>query len=211
MMNIEKETLDVLIGVAFEQLRHGYPLAERESSALDRLPAIDVFRKSVESKDLDWLLPLVRSAPDVTAGFACSLLRHLIDEPGVAQTMMDRWGVASAYLKNRIMWRLLECDALSLEWREHFLEFVLDNWEVFNEFNRAFYGQADEALARALRRKDESSEQKKWVYWLSLPSVVDSPDDLNELLLGGLQSGDDFSRRAIRAYCGKFGRSIGSS
>lgn len=93
MMNIEKETLDVLIGVAFEQLRHGYPLAERESSALDRLPAIDVFRKSVESKDLDWLLPLVRSAPDVTAGFACSLLRHLIDEPGVAQTMMDRWAL----------------------------------------------------------------------------------------------------------------------
>ena len=30
MMNIEKETLDVLIGVAFEQLRHGYPLAERD-------------------------------------------------------------------------------------------------------------------------------------------------------------------------------------
>ena len=200
MIEMEKETLDALITLAFGSLRGKYPLSEREASALDCLPAIDGLRKVTEPSDLKWLLPLVRSAPDATAGFACSLLRHLIDEPGVAQAMMDRWEVASAYLKNRIMWRLLEHGSLKAEWHDRFLEFVLKNWEVFDDFNRRFYGQSDEALARVLRRKDQSPEQKKWVYWLSLPSVVDNPARLTGLFQDALQIGDDFSKKAIRAY-----------
>lgn len=200
MKEVEEETLGALVRLTFEAFRAECSPSETESSALDRLPAIDELRKAVEAKDLKWLLPMVHSAPDATAGLACSLLRYLIDEPGVAPAMMERWNAASPYLKNRLMWRLLEYAQLKLEWHDRFLEFVLDSWDVFNEFNMRFYGQSEEAVARVQQRRKASPAQKKWVYWLSLPSVLDNPTRLAEFLREGLQSGDDFSKKAIRAY-----------
>ena len=209
MIEMENQTLDVLVRLTIESLRTGYPLSESESSALDRLPAIDGLRRAMGPRDLKWLLPLIQSAPDAAAGFACSLSRHLIDESGVARTMMERWEVASAYLKNRIMWRLLECKDLPDFWFGRFLDFVLENREVFDEFNRRFYGMSEEGLARIQGRiRDESfPERKKWIYWLCIPSVVLDGPRCKGLLGEGLVTSDDFTRRAIRKYQERFGES----
>jgi hypothetical protein len=213
MIEMEKQTVDVLIRLTIESLRTGYPLSESESSALDRLPAIDGLRRAIEPRDLKWLLPLIQSAPDATAGFACSLSRHLIDECGVAGTMIERWEVASAYLKNRIMWRLLEYKDLPGFWSERFLHFVLENREVFDEFNRRFFGVSEDGLGRIQSRTRNESfpERKKWIYWLCVPSVVLDGPRCKGLLGEGLLKGDDFARRAIRTYQEKFRESLEAS
>lgn len=196
----------VIATLVVDALRRGHSLSSAETSVLDRLPHIDRLRHAIEAQDLSWLLPLVRSSSDEIAALACSLLHGYVRDPQVADLMLKRWPQASPFLKNRILWRLVTLTSLSDERRETFLDFVLENWETFEQFNRSFYGEQIEARARIQARLNDETipAHKKWIYWLCLPSFCSDGQERAHILAKGLQSGDDFTHAAIQAYCRKF-------
>lgn len=206
VFSLPEAILNTLVILALDSLRSGRNLTDDEAAALDRLPVIDKLRKEVVRSDAAWLIPLVASASEVSAGLASSLLRHHINAPAVAQCMIDRWQSASPYLKNRLMWRLLEYEELPAEWHDHFLEFVIANRNVFDAFNRDFYGESETALSRNQARLEDESfpAQKKWIYWLCIPGITPDRKQWIELLQEGIAKGDDRTRRAISKYLEHF-------
>lgn len=196
-------TLDVLAGIVAKHWRSGgYVLDEAEARALDRLPIIDHLRRKVVKNDADWLLSQVESGSDAVAGLACSLLKNHIAEPKVKRQFESRWASGSPYLKMRLMWRIVESRDLEPRWPAIFLEFILGDKGLFENFNRDFYGGGEEGLQRLLRRIDDPAfpPQKKWMYWLCVPSVAPNAEAAKTLLWKGIDSRDEFTRNAIGQY-----------
>src|SRR5205807_8563528 len=162
-------------------------------------PIVDHLRKKVVKNDIVWLLSQVESQSDAVSGLACSLLRNHIDNPTVKKQFDSRWASGSPYLRMRLVWRILERRDLESQWPAIFLEFILSNKGLFENFNRDFYGEGEEGLQRLLRRIDDPAfpPQKKWMYWLCVPSVAPNAEAAKTLLRKGIDSGDEFTRNAI--------------
>jgi hypothetical protein len=71
----------------------------------DELLLIDSLRKRITQDDVPRLLQILDTQEGPAASLACSLLREYITQNEVRDSLKNRWVSASAYLKNRIMWR----------------------------------------------------------------------------------------------------------
>ncbi len=187
-MTEELAQSDFIANALTAHLRSGCLPAEAQAAGLDRRPLIDRLRKRVEPRDSSWLLPLVQSAPDTIAGLACSLLRHQMQDSKVRACFEARWSSASAYLRNRIMWRLLDNPSLESSWHQVFRQFVFDEWEVFQRFNQTFYGPPETAVGSLLSRILDPSfpDSKKWIYLCCAPGVTEDVEAARAVIRVGL-------------------------
>jgi hypothetical protein len=182
------------------ELRAGNYPSDTEAESLDRRPLIDMLRGHILGTDIPWVLRLVSHELPKVAGLACSLARHHMKDPEVQRCFMNQWAKAGPYLKNRIMWRLLDMPALPAKWRENFVEFIRSEWQVFCDFNRTFFGGPDNALAQIASRLVDNTfpETKKWVYLYCVPSVHAAAPLANAVLQLGLTVKDEFAQNLAK-------------
>src|ERR1044072_3838692 len=177
-------------------LRRGELPTPEESEEIDSRPVIDGLRCKVEVQDVAWLLELGKGRTGATPGLATSLLRNHIADPRVLECFEARWEGAEPYVKNRLMWRLLDRTQATEWWRDRFLRFVLDEREIFRTFNHSFYGNGTEGIYNLLSRLGDTSfpDSKRWVYLCCLPDVLEDRSAVKSLLSLGLSSADRFER-----------------
>lgn len=187
---------EFLANAVISSLRKGELPTPEESEALDSRPLIDTLRRKVEAEDVPWLLQMVKEKVGGAAGLAISLLRNHVADPRVRECFEARWEGAEPYVKNRLMWRLLDNPRLTGHWRHRFFRFVIDERESFRAFNRAFFGGGAEGVYNVLSRIGDTSfpDSKRWVYLCCLQDVFEDRGALNALLSLVRSSSDRFER-----------------
>lgn len=205
-MNNKSTELDFAADAIIAHLRQGNRPTDSEAAFLDRRPLIDAFRQRITSNDLDWLLGIVNTASEPVAGLACSLLRHHVSAALVKSAFGKRWDSARPYLKNRLMWRMLDDPELPKEWHQRFFEFVLAEWETFRDFNLTFYGNSRAALGRILTRITDPSfpDSKKWIYLCCPIEVVDDQDAAKAVVFLGRSMTDPFAQHVAEVLLQRF-------
>jgi hypothetical protein len=187
-------------------LRSGSYPSDEEARALDRRPLIDLLRQRIEESDVQPLLSIVERGPDGLAGFAASLLRRYAQQDTVKNCFESQWGKATPYLKNRLMWRMLDDPNLDQAWHARFFEFVIAEWKTFRDFNQEFYGGGPKALASILTRLADATfpESKKWIYLCSAPEVIDDRAAAKALVTLGRSMSDPFARDVAEILLERF-------
>lgn len=182
------------------ELRAGNYPSDTQADSLDRRPLIDMLREHILGTDIPWVLRLVTHESPKVAGLACSLARHHMKDSEVQHCFMNQWTKGGPYLKNRIMWRLLDVSDLPPRWREMFGEFIRLEWRVFGDFNRTFFGPPDNALAQIASRLLDNTfpETKKWIYLYCIPSVDAAAPLANAVLRLGLTVKDEFAQNLAK-------------
>jgi hypothetical protein len=190
----------------YTYMKNGNLPTEKDSDFLDRMPLIDALRQRVSEEDISWLMDIVENEEGVTAGLCCSLLRKHSHRQDVKTRLEGRWDSASAYLKNRLMWRMLDNSGLSLEWHQRFLDFVLEEWEVFSSFNLKFLGRSQQGISNIISRLEDSTfpESKKWIYLCCVPAVVEDPNLARLMIRPGQSMADPFAQKVTRILLERF-------
>lgn len=195
-MNSNYTTSEFVADAVIARMRTGHLPTAMQAQFLDRLPLIDLLRQQIRREDTSWLLPIISTQDDYTAGLCCSLLRRIDSHNEVRDSFVARWDTARPYLKNRLMWRLLDDPDLSSDWQQKFFEFVLAEWDTFSDFNHKFYPPGDSAVTAILSRIGNPSfpESKKWIYLCCLSTLVEDRDTIKALLQLGNSFNDAFAK-----------------
>jgi hypothetical protein len=170
------------------------------AGVLDSLPFIEAIRTALHSQDIEWLLTVVERPEEELAGFAVAAMhKHMTEH--VVTAFQRRWDSAFElpYLRNRILWRLLDRRDLSDEWHEKLVAFVFENWLSFTRFNRGFFGTGQRALMELRKRLDNPNvpASKKWVYYCCAPAVADDPM-VQIVISRGLMTGDNRAKHVCQ-------------
>jgi hypothetical protein len=195
-MNNEFMKTDFVADAVAAYLRSGYSPTASIAACLDRMPLIDSLRQRISEIDIPRLIKVIEEESGETAGLAVSLLRRYVGDKRVKDCLAARWDTADAYLKGRIMWRLLDDPDLPGSWHRRIYEFVLAEWRTFAEFNQTFYGQDKEGVSNLLARlgSSEFPNTKKWVYLCAVPVVFTNNDAARGVLDFGLTLDDPFAK-----------------
>jgi hypothetical protein len=190
-----------------------FPNAE-ESEFIDCMQLIDNLRDRVRDDDISWILERFERDNGQRAGLASSMLKKVAKQNKEVMTRFEeRWkrestkeGEKDIYLQNRLMWRILGKDNLEPEWNRHFLNFVFNNWKVFDDFNKHFYGTGKEAENRLLKRIGDTGipESKKWIYLCTVPRFFDNTIQAKALISIGYTIDSSFVRNATKKLLDKF-------
>jgi hypothetical protein len=193
----------------YKYMREGNDPEPDASYYMDKKPLIDNLRKLVTEDDIDWILELSKCRSDITAGFAISLLRHQVTQRRVEAYLKNRWDSASTYLKNRIMWRLLDVPGLTETWHHIFIEFIFKHWDTFNEFNKNYFGQFPVSLLNLLSRLGDPSfpTTKKWIYFCCIPGLVSDKYAVTALMDTAAANNDALTKKARDAIMERFFKS----
>ena len=172
---------------------------DSQAAYLDARPLIDALRGRIEPEDISIHLDIINKQAAQAAGLSISLLRlHNKINSDILKCFEDRWKTANPYLRNRIMWRMLDIkDSAFIEkWREELAEFVFSEWNTFRDFNLKFYGGPNQVISSMLSRFGDTTfpDSKKWVYLCSAIEVVDDPNAARAIVNMGLNMSDDFTR-----------------
>ncbi len=187
-------------------IREGHYPSDESAVFLDRLPLIDALRQRIGEDDVPWLLSLVENESGPAAGLACTLLRKHIHQQEVKNCLETRWNTANPYLRNRLLWRMLDDPNLSREWHRRLFNFVLEEWDMFRDFNLMFYEGSLKAVSRILSRLGDTSypDSKKWIYFCCVPDVVEDRRAAKTLINIGLSANDEFTREVAEVLLERF-------
>src|SRR5262249_15061292 len=118
----------------------------------------------------------------------------------------SRWESASAYLKNRMMWRMLDDPSLAQAWHHTFREFVFNEWDTFSDFNIRFYGKSLKGLNSIISRLGDEKfpVSKKWVYICSIVEAVEDVKTAESLVKLAASIGDQFARETAEEVRRRF-------
>ena len=141
-----------------------------------------------------------------SAAFAVSLLRHFSLQPDVQPRIWARWESASTYLRCHLLFRILDDPALQVEWHRKLFNFVLDEWEVFNQVQIKFLGSPENVISHVLRRIGDPSfpDSKTWAYLCTVPGLVEDKNVARALVGLGLNSTDPFTREVADQLLDRF-------
>jgi hypothetical protein len=187
-------------------MRGGNVPTDAEAALLDRIPVIDALRQRVLDDDVSWILNIIEKETGQAAGLACSLLRKHALRPDVKSCFDNRWGTANPYLKNRLMWRMLDDPQLPQVRHREFFEFVLANWDTFRDFNLEFYGRGAESFRNIRSRIEDPSfpASKKWIYLCCAPDAIEDRGEAKALVEQGLSMTDPFAREVAVTLLERF-------
>ena len=188
-------------------IRVGKFPTDTQADFFDRKPLIDLLRDASKPSDISALVQVIETSESSSAGLAASILRFHLKDPVVHGCFLRRWKTAGPYLKNRIMWRLLDDPDLPESWLATFREFVFSEWNVFQEFNRSFYGTPEEslpAILRALSSPSFAPETKKWAYLCSAVGTLGDRETAKALIQLGLLLTDPFCQSIADELLARF-------
>ncbi len=205
-MSVAVADPNALVDSVLAEIRAGLFPDGNRAAMLDRLPFIDLLRDRTQLSDVPLLIAAMRESDERSAGLAVSILRRYGNDQNVRDAFDERWSVEeSPYLKNRLMWRLLDREHIDARLLDGFEKFISDNWGAFADFNRSFFGTSDVALGRLLLRLIDISfpTSKKWIYLCCAPTVIDDSRQLRTLLNAGESLCGEGYSRAARVLAGQ--------
>jgi hypothetical protein len=186
---------------------------------IDSMQLIDNLRNEIymkyESKkdSIKWVLDILNDDKNgKRVGLASSMLKKVAKEDeDIMKCFEIRWKKedknerGDRYLQNRLMWRILDKDNLEPEWNRHFLDFIFNNWKVFDDFNKHFYGTGKEAENRLLNRIVDTGipESKKWIYLCTVPRFFNNRIQAKALISIGYTMDSSFVRNATKKLLDK--------
>lgn len=179
---------------------------DEEADFLDRMPMISALRERISESDIPWLLKVVEKESGPIAGLFCSLLRNHIHRQEVKICLESRWNTANLLLKNRLMWRMLDDPDLPGEWHRRFFDFVLADWNNFQDSGLKFYGGSQQALGNILSRLADPAfpSSKKWIYLCSAAGVVEDRNAAKAVVDSGRSMNDPFAREVAEILLKRF-------
>jgi hypothetical protein len=190
------------------QMRSGVQPPEQDCAALNRFrvhdvlrPHIDSLRSRVADNDLPWLLDLVKQDSPQLAAFGLSLLRPFCKQADVQERLRARWHNAKPFMRQHLLWRLLDDPQLPGEWHRRIFDFIIrDDWQGFREVTATFCGTNEELIVHVLRRLGDKTfpDSKKWVYLCRLAAGIDDVAVVRVLLGLGHLVGDPFAQEVTK-------------
>jgi len=208
----DNHALPFIADSVVSELRDGKMLSDEEARYLDASPLIDALRDRIDkATDRPWLIEMLRGKSVYAAGFASSLLKPQKGDPVDSELIKvyeALWANVEPYLKNRLLWRMMEKADVAEMYHAEFIAFILGDksWRIFRDFNLTFYGDQDTAPTVILRRlasRDEPAH-KKWLYLCSVPEVVADPSMARDIVELGLRMDYPHMEEVARALLGKF-------
>jgi hypothetical protein len=205
-MSSDFTTIQFVADAIIAHIRAGHIPSNGDADVLDSRPLIDALRLRVSETDVPWILKCIENESDSAAGLACSLLRAHSVRPEVRQCFENRWQTASPYLKNRLIWRMLDDPELPQALHREFFRFLIDEWDTFVDFNRSFYGDGKKGVLSLLSRIGDPSfpDSKKWIYLCCVPSVIEDNEAAKTLVSIGFTMSDPFAHEVARSLLEHF-------
>ncbi len=197
-----------IASAVMERIRKGEGFLPDEQAAdmLNRLPLIDHLRQKVLASDLSWIQGAISEQKPELAGLMLSLLRKFDTTPATQGFLAGKWQTASPFLKAHLMWRLLDAESMSDDKKREILDFVLNNWSVFNVVSAKFLGSPDTIVSAARSRLADPSfpASKKWSYLCRVVEPATDKSAAKALISLYLNDPDEFTRHVARALLDRF-------
>lgn len=186
---------DALADRFLEEGRSGRRFTVEDADTYNTSQVMRAIRPRIIEADLDWILPQLAEVSDARAGLYIGILSKWVTTNSVRKFLQAHWRSATPYVRTQLLWRILDDPDLSSEWHRTLFDFILAEWDEFQNASRKFLGPAHELiLSRALERyADEAWPMaKKWAYLCSAMGATDYPGALKLVLKLGETSGDEF-------------------
>jgi hypothetical protein len=157
------------------QMRSGVQPPEEDCPALNRFGIIDSLRTHITDNDVPWVLDVVEQDSGQLAALCLSLLRKYCQRADVQERLRSRWHNANDFVRQHLLWRLLDDPRLPAEWHRDIFDFIRHDWHGFRDVTVAFCGANEEVILHVLRRIGDQTfpDSKKWVYLCRLAAAVD--------------------------------------
>ena len=175
-IDIQSEGMEYIANALLEfYLSRNFPTLE-ECEELIQQPLVGVCRKIVKENHLPGLIRIIKEENSHEAAFGVSFLRYHSTKPDIADLFKDKWNSADNYLKCHLFWRILDDPGLTTDWHQKLFDFVWEEWNVFKNVQKLFWGKEKDIIPGVLQRlaDDTYPESKKWAYLCCLPEVADN-------------------------------------
>ena len=202
------EDYSFIASAVIERIRQGeahFP-SEQEADILNRLPLIDHLRQMVLESDLAWVQGAISEQKPELAGLMLSFLRKFDTTPATQGFLTTKWQTASPLLKAHLMWRLLDSESMGEDMKHEILDFVLNNWSVFNVVSAKFLGSPDTIVSAARSRLADPSfpASKKWAYLCRVVEPATDKSAAKALISLYLNDSDKFTSHVAQTLLDRF-------
>jgi hypothetical protein len=195
----ENEVKDIL-----ERLRSGFQPTEAEADKWNVAATVHAFRGQIAELDLRWILPLAAETDGPRAAFYLSLLQPFSTREEVCTVLRKRFESASPYLKSQLLWRLLDDRELPPETHSSIFDFVMSDFDSFQQSCVSYLGGPAEILPAALRRMADCPPSKRWIYLCCLPQYAQDQHAVHGVLTIAGTSSDTFMAKVAHRLVAQF-------
>ncbi len=180
--------------------------SEDDANRLDRVPFIDHLRKEVTKADIPLICSLFNESRQELAGLLVSLVQDHRRHQMVIDLLQRAWDTGDAMIRARVAWRLLDLEEISEEWKQRIFDYILAEWDTFNEVSSHFYTGADKIVEWTLKRMidDRFPQSKRWIYLCALPDAASDKGAAKALLVLHEKHEDAFTANVARTLLDRF-------
>lgn len=202
------EDYRVIATAIMERIRQGeaHLPGEQDADILNRLPLIDYLRHEVVESDIAFIQAAITEQRPELAGLLLSLLRKFDTRPAIQAFLSMKWKSASPFLKAHLMWRLLDAENMTDDMKREILDFVLNNWAVFNEVSSKFLGAPNTIVSAVRSRLADPSfpASKRWSYLCRVVEPATDKSAAKALITLYVDNADEFTRHVARILLERF-------
>lgn len=180
------------------RLRSGYRPTEAEAITWNVAENIRVLRSEITEADLGWIIPPIREEEGPRASFYSALLQPFSTNAEVRNFLAHRFETASPHLKAQLLWRLLDDAALPSSTHSRLFQFVISDWDLFQNSCVSFLGGPSQILHATLGRLADCPPSKQWIYLCCLPRYASDQHAVKGLLAVSANSKEAFTAHVAR-------------
>ena len=121
--------------------------AETEYKFIMQVDFIDFLRMNIDENDIVRLFRIIKNRDGHIAALGVDLLKKYSKEnDDVINFLKEIWDSSDNYLKCHLFWRILDDPTLSEDWHKKLYSFALNNWEIFKEVQKIFWGSSSRII-----------------------------------------------------------------
>ncbi len=180
--------------------------SENDANRIDRLPFIDHLRREVTEADIPLICSLFDESRQELSGLLVSLVRNHRRHRMVIDLLQRAWDTGNAMIRARAAWRLLDLPEISEEWKQRIFDYILAEWDTFNEVSSRFYAGADKIVEWTLKRITDPTfaREKRWIYLCALPYAASDKGAAKALLALHKNDEDAFTANVAQTLLSRF-------
>ena len=180
--------------------------SENDANRIDRLPFIDHLRRQVTEGDIPLICSLFDKSRQELSGLLVSLVRNHRQHHMVTDLLQRAWDTGDAMIRARAAWRLLDLPEISEEWKQRIFDYILAEWDTFNEVSSRFYAGADKIVEWTLKRITDPTfaREKRWIYLCALPYAATDKGAAKALLALHKNDTDTFTANVAQTLLSRF-------